>query len=137
MNYNVNDENFKNSTIYQKFLSENPKVGYLTIKASAAGGAVPIEGMSVKVSKVIEGNNVTFFEGATDNSGLIEKLKLPAPTLNPSDLTVPNSTTYDINTNYAPDNIKGIYKVNIYENLSVIQNINIVPRMVNEGYYGN
>ena len=133
MNYNFNDKEFQNTDIYKKFIEDNPKVGYLKIRASAANSAVPIENLKVVVSKNIDGNNVIFFEGLTNNSGVIEKITLPAPVLNSNDLTVPNSTSYDIKTIYEPDNITGLYQINIYDNLYVIQNINIVPKMINRG----
>ena len=44
-------------------------------------------------------------------------------------MDVPKSTSYDIVTTYNSDNVTNIYKVNIYENIFVIQNINVVPNM--------
>ena len=129
MNYNVNDPNFVNSNLYQDFLKNNPAQGYLKIRAYAASGAIPIKGLRVVVSKNIEDNNVIFFEGIADDSGVIEKIVLPVPKLNESDLTTPNSTTYDINTTYLPDNIINSYQVNMYENVFVVQTISIVPKM--------
>ena len=50
--YNINDINFINSNLYQKYLKENPVKGYLKIRAYAANEAVPISGLNVTISKI-------------------------------------------------------------------------------------
>ena len=125
--YNIDDENFINSSIYQNFIKENPSRGNLRIRAFAASQAIPISGLNIVVSKVIDNNNVVFFEGKTDESGLIEKISLPAPKIVTDNLDVPDKTTYEIQATYVPDNVVSIFKVNMYENICVVQNINIVP----------
>ena len=130
MTYNFTDSNFINSSIYQNFLEENPVYGYLKIRAYTAGGAVPIEGLKVTVSKNIDENKIIFFEGTTNDSGVIDTIQLPAPRINGENLNAPNRTKYDITATY--NNITYTYIVNIFENIYVIQNINITPSM-NEG----
>lgn len=125
--YNFNDENFKNTATYKNFVGANPSQGFLKIRAYAASQAIPISGLKVVVSKNIDNNNVIFFEGTTNESGVIERITLPAPRLDPNNLDAPNSTTYEITATYAPDNVSTIYRVNMYENIYVIQTINIVP----------
>ena len=125
--YNINDQNFINSLEYQKFLNENPSRGYLNIRAFAASQAIPISGLRIVVSTDIDNDRVIFFEGSTNSSGIIGGIALPAPRLDPNNLDAPNKTTYDIQATYLPDNIVQNYRVNMYENVSVIQNINIVP----------
>ena len=127
--YSIYDEDYTNSFSYQRFLDENPSKGSLRIRAYAASEAIPISGLKVVVSKVIDNNNVIFFEGYTDESGLIEKISLPAPTLNIDNLIKPIKTTYEIKATYLPDNFSKIYNVNIYENIYVIQNIVIIPKI--------
>lgn len=127
--YNFNDASFKNTSSYQNFISANPSEGYLKVRASAASQALPISGLKIVVSKIIDGNKVIFFEGTTDSSGVIEKITLPAPKLNTDNLAAPSSTTYDINATYQPDNLNDIYRVNIYENIYVVQTINVVPTL--------
>ena len=127
--YNFNDKSFKNTQIYQRFIDANPSVGYLKIRASAASQAIPISNLKIVVSKTVDGNKIIFYEGTTNSSGVIEKIELPAPKQNPDDLITPSSTSYDINATYEPNNLNDIYKVNIYENIYVIQRINIVPTM--------
>ena len=126
--YKISDVNFVNSELYQNYLMKNPSVGYLKIRASAANSAVPISGLKVIVSKIIDNNMVIFYEGSTNDSGIIEKISLPVPKIVSDDLIAPVGMEYDINTNYEVDNIIGNYKVNVYENIYVVQNINIVPK---------
>ena len=127
MIYNFSDLNFINSSIYQNFLEENPVYGFLKIRAFTAGGAVPIEGLKVTVSKIIDDNKVVFFEGVTNSSGVIDTITLPAPRINDENLNVPNRTKYDVLAIY--DNDTYAYIVNIFENIYVIQNINVAPSM--------
>lgn len=132
--YNIKDEEFTSSQAYQDFIKENPTEGYLKIRAYAASQAIPISGLNVIISKIIDNNRVIFFEGATNESGIIERITLPAPRLLESNLDAPNSTEYDITATYRPDNIETIYRVRIYENVYVIQNISIVPEIsMNQG----
>ena len=134
---NINDINFINTETYKKYMENNPGRGTLMIRASAAKEAIPIQNLNITVSKIIDNYNVIFFEGKTDNSGMINNLSLPTPAQNLNDLTIPASTTYEINAVSEEKNINQIYKVNMYNNICVVQNINIIPQM-NErrNYYG-
>ena len=125
--YNINDQNFVNTEEYQQFLRNNPSRGYLNIRAYAANQAIPISGLKIVVSINIGNNKVIFFEGSTNSSGVLGGIALPAPRLDQNNLDTPSMTTYDIEATYTPDNLVKLYKVNMYENVSVIQNINIVP----------
>ena len=125
--YNINDSNFINSKVYKDYLSENPESGRLRIRAYAASGAIPISGVKIVISKLIDNNIVIFYDGITDSSGLIEKVVLPAPKLDISNLGVPKKATYDVKATY--NDIDRLFKVNIYENICVVQNINITPDM--------
>ena len=121
--YNVFDSEFKNSSIYQDFLKNNPTVGYLKIRAYAASEAIPISNMQVEISKTIGDNKIIFFSGITDNSGMIERVTLPTPRLDVSDLNVPNNIEYDIKTTY--NGVDTIYKVIMFEGVCVVQTINV------------
>ena len=126
--YNINDVNFINSYEYKEFIKNNPEIGYLKIRAFAASGAIPISNLKVVVSTNINNDTIIFYEGVTNQSGIIEGIKLPAPKLEVNNLNAPNKTKYIITATYS-DNIKKIYEINIYENVSVIQNISITPTM--------
>ena len=121
--YNINDSEFKNSSFYQDFLKDNPTSGYLKIRAYAASEAIPISNMQVEISKTIGDNKIIFFSGITDNSGMIERVTLPTPRLEVSDLNVPNNIEYDIKTTY--NGVDTIYKVIMFEGVCVVQTINV------------
>ena len=131
--YNINDVDFKNSEIYKKFINENPMVGYLKIRAYSASGAIPVRGLKIEVSTNYENSKIIFFDGITDTSGIIEKITLPAPKLTTIE-DVPNKIIYDINATYPPNLLDLNYKVNMYEDIFVIQNINVVPKAESGGF---
>ncbi len=132
---NINIQEFTNTTTYKKFMEDNPGKGTLMIRASAAKEAIPIPNLKITVSKIIENYNVIFYEGETDNSGMINNLSLPAPEANTNDLIIPKSTTYIITAKN--NNQEQTYTINMYNNICVVQNINIIPQMKERrSYYG-
>lgn len=124
--YNIADKNFINSELYRSFINANPGLGFLKIRAYAASQAVPISGMRVTVSKDIGGNKVIFFDGVTNESGVIERISLPVPRSS-DNMIAPIITTYDIATSYEDES--RLYKVNVYDNIYVVQNINVTPNI--------
>ena len=124
--YNIDDKEFINSELYKKFINANQGISFLKIRAYAASGAVPISGMKVTVSKEIDGNKVIFFNGVTNESGVIERIQLPVPRT-PDNMVAPVLTTYDIDTMYEGE--KRLYKINVYDNIYVVQNINVTPNI--------
>ena len=127
---NINNEEFTKTETYKKFMKENPGRGNLAIRAYAAGGAVPISNLTIEVSKTIDDNKVIFYEGITNESGIIEKISLPAPKKDTNDLNIPLSTSYQITATYLPNNTILSYSVNIYDNICVLQNISIIPEVI-------
>ena len=130
-----NDPNFKNSETYKDYMSQNPAYGFLSIRAYAANKALPISNLKVEVSKILDGNKVIFFSGQTDESGLIEKISLPTPLVSSDDEIIPASQNYDIKAIYEDQNL--IFTIVMYANISVNQNINVVPLIRLDGsFYG-
>ena len=125
--YNIDDKDFVSSDLYKKFLSDNPAIGFLKIRAFAASQAVPISGLKVEISRDIEGNKVIFFEGVTNVSGVIERISLPTKRASSDNMMAPNFVVYDITTNYNGE--VRTYKVNIYDDIYVVQNINVTPNI--------
>lgn len=135
---NINDTNFINTKTYKDFMDSNPGRGTLMIRANAAKEAIPISDLNIVVSKTIDNYKIIFFEGKTDNSGMINNLILPTPAPNKNDLIIPASTTYEISANTKDNSISKIYTVNMYNNIHVVQTINIIPEMNERGYnYGS
>ncbi len=121
------DERLKSDAAYQEFLRENPGVGYLKVRASAANEAVPISGIQIKVSKLIGTNNVVFFRGETDYSGMINDIVLPAPKEVVSDEVIPKFTSYDLTAKGSIQNIDDRYTISVCCGITVIQYINVTP----------
>ena len=130
--YYFDNTQFMNSSSYSEFISKNSEKGILKIRAYSANQAVPVKGLRVIVSYIINNDKIIFFDGYTNDSGIIERIVLPVPKLDINNMDVPNTITYDIEATYEPDNINTIYKVNMYENICVVQNINIVPKLNRE-----
>ena len=129
---NISYDEFMKTDSYDNFIKNNPSLGYLSIRANAANLALPISDLKIVVSKIIDNNNIIFYEGKTDDSGMIKKISLPAPK-KVDNLLIPLSTTYNIDVLY--NNKKLNYNVKIYDGICIIQNINIVPEM--SEYSGN
>lgn len=127
--FNINDEKYMNSESYKNFMKSNPSYGTLKIRASAASEAIPVSGVRIVVSKKIEEDTIIFFEGITDESGMINNIKLPTPEAVSDDMMVPPSTTYDVDAIYLPDNLEKIYPVNVFSGIYVVQTIKITPGM--------
>ena len=124
---NIKYDDFVNTEMYTKFIKNNPSKGYLKLRAYSASEAIPISGVKVVISKMIDNKKIIFYEGLTNSSGLIDKISLPAPKLVKDNMDVPNKTTYDVNATYKDMN--KVYKVNIYDGVCVVQSINIGPSM--------
>ena len=133
--YNVNDNDFLNSSLYKEFINKNPSNGYLRIRAYSANEALPVQGLKVIISTEFNGNNIIFFEGETNNSGLIDRISLPAPKSITNNLDVPDKTTYEILATYPEENLNTVYSVNMYEGICVVQNINVAPKALEAGVF--
>ena len=131
---NINDQNFINTDEYKNFMKENPSFGILKIRANAAREAMPVSGVKVVVTKKIGSDTVIFYEGVTDESGMINNIKLPTPEAISDDLVVPPSTTYEVDAIYT--NEEQIYPVNVFSGIYVVQTIKITPITEMRNYYG-
>ena len=115
-----------NKDIYDKFISENNGIGKLKVRAYAASEALPVEGLNIVVSSIIDNNEVVFFRGVTDTSGMIPTISLPAPKNDINNLMIPKTILYKIDA-YMDINNKSSFNVNMYDGICVVQNINFVP----------
>lgn len=128
---NFDDPNFIATNTYKDFVNQNSSYGYLNIRAYAASNAIPISGLKVIVSKILNNERIVFFSGTTDESGIIESITLPTPLVSSNDEVIPSSQDYDIEATYK--NQRLLYKITMYSNISVNQNINVVPNMRLDG----
>jgi hypothetical protein len=123
LEYYFDSEEFKDSSIYKNFININDSNGILKIEASTASGAYPLVGVSIVISKMLDGNKVIFYEGKTNDSGIIESIILPTRSIKgeineASDILF---TTYDLDAYYEEFNVSKKYDVSIFDNVKVIQ----------------
>ena len=124
-----NDESFKKTDSYKNFIANNPDNSNLKIQASRANSALPVSDVEVIISHIIDEYKVIFFDGKTNESGIIENISLPVPKSDPNDLDIPLSTTYNIEAIYTKENLDIFYKAKMFSGIDAIQNINIVPNI--------
>lgn len=120
-------EKLKNNSEYQEFLRKNPGIGTLKVRVSSINQALPVEGTLITVSKKIGDDTIVFFNGETDESGMINNIKLPTPMRVESDEIEPSFTTYQLHAVYKQSNFDKMYDIALCCGISVIQNINITP----------
>ena len=130
----VTDEALKNDSSYLDFIKNNPGYSTLKVRASAANEAYPIEGVSIVVSKVIGNYDVVFYEGKTDSSGMINNIILPSPRAIQNDMEVPSFTEYQLIAKSEVDDFYKVYNFSVCCGITVIQYINITPKVTEERY---
>lgn len=114
---------------YQNFLKNNPGTGNLKVRATTASEAFPVKNVVITVSKVIGSNTVIFYEGLTDESGMINGIKLPTPRFTVNDLQPPNFTTYQLHAVYDREQFDRFYDISLCCSVGLVQYINITPRI--------
>ena len=61
------------------FQENTPKTGYLKVETFIADRAAPVAGVNILISKIIDGAERIFFNAQTNESGIINDIRLPAP----------------------------------------------------------
>ena len=123
------DESFKQTDSYKNFMTNNPDSSYLKIQASRANSAMPVEGVEIVISHIIDEYKVIFFDGETNESGIIENISLPVPKKDNNDMNIPLSTTYNIEAIYTKEKVDVLYKAKMFSGIDAIQNIDINPNI--------
>jgi hypothetical protein len=135
LQYYYDSEEFKDSSTYKNFININDSYGILKIEAFTASGAYPLAGVDIIVSKVLDGNKIIFYEGKTNDSGIIESIVLPTRSIkeeinNASDILF---TTYDLEANYKKYDVSKNYDVSIFDEVKVIQPVTFAIDELVEG----
>ena len=123
MEYNFDSQEFKSTDMYEKFIKENSARGILKIEAHSSTNAYPLKNVRIVVSKMIENDKVIFFDGLTNESGIIENIILPTKVLTDEVNSAADIifTTYDVEASYPDNDLKKDYNVSIFDNVKVIQ----------------
>lgn len=103
--------------------------GYLIVRASTAGGALPLEGALVTVRGNTPENSDIIYSVVTNSDGLTQKLSLPAPSKENSEKPggAPAFSTYNIDVF-----LKGYYNqffanVPIFDTITSVQPASMIP----------
>ena len=127
----------KNDSDYQTFTQNNPSKAFVKVRASSINEALPIKDLEVSISKKIGDNTVIFFEGKTDESGMINDITIPAPIRVKTNEDVPEFTKYELNANYPKENFSKTYTISVCCGITIVQHINVTPYANQErNYYG-
>ena len=104
---------------------DNSSKGYLRIQASSASGAIPIEGVNIRVRGSEENNNGIDYSFYTDRNGLTGLISLPAPSISYSLLPSPAEKPY---ANYTVEIFKeGYYPKKIIDAAIFAERTAILP----------
>ena len=115
---------------YNDYLKLNPSKGYLKIQAYRAREALPQSDVEVTVSAYINGGEHVFFNGRTNENGIVDNIELPAPprgnSLDSGD-THP-SATYLLNATY-DGFIPITVGITVFEGIKTIQPLPMIVRL--------
>lgn len=125
----ISYEEFSKTDDYQGFVGVNPEQGSLKVMAFTAYQAIPIENAEIIITKEIGGNNVLFFRGYTDSSGIIDNITLPAPTSGYDDNSFQTSSTTSYKLTAIKDKYDSVkqYIINMIGDVKVLQYIKMTP----------
>lgn len=123
MEYNFDSQEFKSTDMYEEFIKENSARGILKIEAHSSTNAYPLKNVRVVVSKMIENDKVIFYDGLTNESGIIENIILPTKVMTDEVNSAADIifTTYDVEASYPDNSLEKDYNVSIFDNVKVIQ----------------
>ncbi len=129
MNNAISLEEFKQMDEYNSFMEQNPSNGILKIQVFSATQSIPIANVNIRITKQIGNNNVIFFEGKTDESGIIDNILLPAPNgeYNAETYEIPGNTSYMVTAVSNNFNEVKQKEVGMFGDIKVIQVFRIAP----------
>ena len=104
--------------------------GKIRIRAYTAGGALPIEGATVRIMGAEEDNRLISYSLLTDKDGLTEAVELPAPNSSYSLSPNPNEqpyALYDVEITAPGYYSKKINGLSVFSGVESVQLINMIP----------
>ena len=107
---------------FRNFLREHPDRGMLKVQAYRAGGAYPVPGLRVALTKDFTDGEHVFFSGITDANGIIDGIELPAPPVeNSLEYALPDkAASYTLKT-FSADYAESQRRVDIFGGIKTIQ----------------
>ena len=111
----------------------NSGTGYLTVRVTTVGGAIPLSDATVIVRGNTADNSGVIFTLPTDRDGMTQKISLPAPPASLS--TVPGNTkpyaTYNIDVSRSGYFTNNYQNVPIFDRITALQQVELVPLSAN------
>lgn len=111
---------------YEVFINKNDSIGTLKIQTFLVNHGLPIPNTKIVVKKIIDNEEVIFYDGHTNGDGMINEILLNTPSIKTQDIyKLPTYNDYDIiaiNNEYKLNNN---YNVKIFDGQKTIQNIKI------------
>lgn len=111
--------------IYEEYLKENPENGILKVQVFMAELAIPLANVNILIEKEVENETLNFYDGVTDESGIIENITLPAPKIDNTD--IPSYATYVLIVNHPNYQGPTTFNVPIYSGQKMIQYVSLTP----------
>lgn len=126
---NISYDEFKGTSLYKEFIRKNPSLGTLKVYTYTADEAFPSKNTKIVVQKKIGDYVVLFYSGYTNDSGIIDDIKLPAPPdFNKEIIEAPAYETYElIASREGYEDVK-INNIGMFGGVSVIQYLRMIPR---------
>lgn len=115
---------------YEDFLKRNPASGTLRVQVSAAERSFPISNAAVRVTVALPNEDKEMFVGYTDVDGIVDNIKLPAPSSTYSleeNNTVEPFALYNIyvsHPRFAPAEFKN---APVFDSVKSVQPVELVP----------
>ena len=110
------------------------EVGYLTVRVSTAGGAIPLEGAAVNIRGGNVEDSAIIYALVTNSDGLTPTVSLPTPPRSASETpqnTTPAYAVYNVDV-YAKDYIPAFFNnVPIFSGINSVQPAVLVPEVEN------
>ena len=113
------------------------ETGYLTVRVSTAGGAIPLEGAAVNIRGGDVDDSAVIYALSTNSDGLTPTVALEAPPRSASETpqtSVPPYAVYNIDvfaSGYAP---AFFHNVPIFSGINSIQPAVLLPEIENENH---
>lgn len=118
---------------YADFISANPQNGLLRVQVFAAGQAFPIANARVTVALELKNESHQIFDGLTDINGIVDNIKLPAPSAEMSQTPSESAALpYSSYTTYVehPDFVDAEFiNVPVFAGIKSIQSVELIPNV--------
>ncbi len=116
---------------YDDFLRNNPQSGLLRVQVFAAGQAFPVVNARVVVVLELKNGSRQMFDGLTDINGIVDNIKLPAPSAEMSQSPTESPVLpYSSYTTYIehPEFVNAEFiNVPVFAGIKSIQSVELIP----------